>query len=160
MKIYTNKKSYLFPFFTGLFFMVLFWWTILLTFDSLWKLNLREYIEFFFIMWGFFVWAYISISSLTHIFRKWPLIRIDSEILYYKNIKIPLSDIEKADLFVMSNYYRINIKYKMSKNQRENLSYFRKLYYNFNAKFFGYHIAIPLNWVSQKELNDLMTTIS
>ena len=160
MQIYSNKKAYLFPFFIGVLLMLFFWWTLIFTFDSLWQLNdIREYIELFFISWGLLVWIYVSMVSLIHVLRKWPIILIDSGVLRYKNTQIPLSDIKKAHLYPMWKYYRLNIAYKMTKAQK-NFSYSQIFFNKLNYKTSWYQIAIPLTWVSQKEVDELMSKIS
>ena len=161
MQIHSNKKAYLFPFFIGVFLMLFFWWTLVFTFDNLWQLdNIREYIELFFIAWGLLVWIYLCIASIIQILSRWPLIVIDSGVLYYKNIQIPLSEIKKAHLYPMWKYYRLNIAYKMTKAQRETSSYSQVFFNKLNYKTSWYHITIPLTWVSQKEVDELMSKIS
>ena len=161
MQIYSNKKAYLFPFFIGVCLILFFWWTLVFTFDSYWQLdNSREYIELVFTSWGLLVWIYLCIVSLMQILRRWPLIVIDSGVLRYKNTQIPLSDIKKIHLYPMWKYYRLNIAYKMTKAQREISPYSQVFFNKLNYKTSGYQIVIPLTWVSQKEVDELMSIIS
>ncbi|MCH8518586.1 hypothetical protein LAT59_02405 [Candidatus Gracilibacteria bacterium] len=160
MNIYLKKKYFMLPFFGAVCI-------ILLSLYMLWELRSTGESFFFSVGLDYFfaivlgiLGIYIGYGTLGSIFWKGPIMKIDSGILYYKNLCFEIGDIRRAHLFPLGNFFILRIEFKMTKLQKEGLSLFQLMKYNFNHKTSGYHLALPLTGISQKDIDGIMKIIS